>query len=103
MDADDLWHPEKLSEQVLLLSENPSVGIVSCLAVIIDEESNSKGLISGRNLNGFCYKQMLEAGGISGGSIVLVRKKCLEEGGEFDSALEPYEDWDMWIRLTKKF
>ena len=103
LDADDLWHPDKLSQQITFMRNYSSVGLVSCLAVIIDDKSVSQGLTSGKVLNGNCYKTMLEAGGISGGSIVLAKKKCLDNVGGFDSLLEPYEDWDMWIRLTRSF
>ena len=103
LDADDLWHPDKLLEQYLMFRENSSVDFVSCFAVIVDENSCSKGLISGRYLKGNCYRTMLEAGGISGGSIVMVRKECLEQVGEFNPRLGPYEDWDMWVRLARLF
>lgn len=103
LDSDDLWHCDKLAKQVSLLEKNSSLGIVSCLAVIINEEGKSQGLVSGRNLRGNCYRQMLEAGGISGGSIVLVPRHVFDRVGLFDSSVEPYEDWDMWVRISSKF
>ena len=105
LDADDVWHPDKLTKQIAFMYKESGslVKFVSCLALIIDDKNISQGLISGRVLEGNCYRKMLEEGGISGGSIVLVRKECLDEVGGFDSLLEPYEDWDMWIRLTRSF
>lgn len=103
LDSDDLWHPDKLLKQVQYLEKYPQAGFVSCLAVIINENSRSRGLLAGRVLNGNCYKQMLEAGGISGGSIVLVRKECLDKVDKFQTELEHYEDWGVWLSLAKKF
>lgn len=103
LDSDDLWHSDKLTKQISLLEKNPSFGIISCLAVIINDEGKSQGLVSGRNLQGNCYRQMLEAGGISGGSIVLIPRHVFDKVGLFDSSVEPYEDWDMWVRISSKF
>ena len=103
LDSDDLWHPEKLLKQVLYLEKYPQAGFVSCLAVIIDENSRSRGLLAGRVLNGNCYKQMLEAGGISGGSIVLVRREYLNKADKFQTELEHYEDWGVWLSLARRF
>ncbi len=104
LDSDDLWHPDKILKQVQYLKKYPEVGFASCLAVIIDENSNSRGLLGGRIFNGNCYKKMLEAsGGISGGSILLVRKECLDKADKFQTELEHYEDWGMWLSLAKMF
>ncbi len=103
LDSDDLWHPDKLNKQIGFMKKFPKIAIVSCLAEIVDENSICQGLLAGRNLNGSCYREILDTGGISGGSIVIVRKKCFEQIGYFDSALEPFEDWDMWIRLARCF
>jgi glycosyltransferase involved in cell wall biosynthesis len=34
---------------------------------------------------------------------VLIRKSALDEIGHFDSSLDRYEDWDLWLRLTDKY
>lgn len=103
LDSDDLWYPDKLAKQVSCIEKDPSIGLVSCLAVVINEESISTGLLAGRKLHGNCYKKMLDTGGICGGSIVLVRRECFEKAGYFDPTLKLFQDWDMWIRLTRHF
>ena len=38
LDADDLWHPEKIARQVKVMSDaTPEVGLVYCLSIEIDE------------------------------------------------------------------
>src|SRR6266508_897311 len=37
LDADDLWHPDKLAKQVALFA-NPAVGLVHCAVEYIDEQ-----------------------------------------------------------------
>src|SRR5262249_9855598 len=34
---------------------------------------------------------------------VLIRRSCYSELGLYDNRLRQLPDWDMWIRLTKKF
>lgn len=38
MDADDISHPDRLRQQVELLDRNPDVGVVGCLADLIDSK-----------------------------------------------------------------
>ena len=39
LDADDLWHPEKIARQVgLMQSSSPKVGLVYCWSIKIDED-----------------------------------------------------------------
>jgi tetratricopeptide (TPR) repeat protein len=34
---------------------------------------------------------------------VMHRKSCLDEAGLFDETLTTHEDWDLWIRLSRKY
>ncbi len=103
LDADDLWHPDKLSQQLSSLRQHPEAGIISCLSVLIDEENKILGWIGGVNLNGMVYKHTLERNGISCGSIPLIKKECLYEVGLFDPKLTAASDWDCWIKITKHY
>lgn len=103
LDADDLWHPNKLTLQTSHLDKHPEAGWVSCLSALIDQRSKIVGLPVGINLNGMVYRKVLEKNGIPNGSVVLVRRKCLLDVGLFDKIVEPCDDWDMWIRLAGRF
>jgi len=40
---------------------------------------------------------------VSGGSVAMMRRRCLDEIGPFDTTLPSRSDWSMWIRLARRF
>ena len=103
LDSDDLWHKDKLFLQIKYLKRFPEAGFVSCLSRVIDKSGEFTGLSCGDVLNGGVYKKVLERNGVSNGSTVLIKKKCFDLTGTFDTSLKYCEDWDMWIRLSRFF
>jgi glycosyltransferase involved in cell wall biosynthesis len=103
LDHDDLWHPEKLALQVALLDARPRTAVVSCHSALIDTEHRCLGWRFGGDANGDVYAEMLVWDIVSGGSVTLVRRDALEAVGPFDETLLIREDWDMWIRLARRY
>jgi len=110
LDADDLWGPEKLSNQVQLFSNSPMInlGVIYCAYLLINEQdqllpSTPKSVIA-PILRGNVYQKLLLGNFISGsGSSVLVKRTVFTEVGLFDENLRACEDWDMWMRIAKKY
>lgn len=110
LDADDLWNPEKLSNQVKLFSNSPMnhLGVVYCAYLLINEQdqllpSTPKSVIAPK-LRGNVHHKLLLGNFISGsGSSVLIKRSVFDEIGLFDEDLRACEDWDMWIRIAKKY
>ena len=50
---------------------------------------------------GLIYEDLLEANFIPA-MTVLARRECYETAGPYDETLV-YEDWDMWLRLAKRY
>ena len=101
LDADDVWHHEKLAKQMALFA-NPSVGLVYCSVEYMDEQeralgTNTKGL-RGRVLRDIAL--LRETVVLAGGSTAVVRKSRLEQIGLFDLELSTAADWDMWRRIA---
>ncbi len=103
LEADDVWHPEKLLLQVECLDKNPDIGLVSCYSAVIDQNGLLLGWILGINVNGDVYKKVIWRNSISSCSVPLIRKKCLDEVGQFDDDVKFCDDYDMWVRLAKKY
>jgi glycosyltransferase involved in cell wall biosynthesis len=103
LDHDDLWHPEKLALQVATLDAQPRTAVVSCYSALIDAEHRCLGWRFGGDANGDVYAEMLVWDVVSGGSVTLVRREALEAVGPFDETLRIREDWDMWIRLARRY
>jgi len=103
LDADDLWLPDKLQSQMEPMIQNDRVGIVTCGAMMINEEDQmiDQFMIPDYRNRENLLKSLYKENVISGGSQVLVRKKCLERVGNFDESLKCGEDWDMWLRIAK--
>ena len=104
LDDDDEWLPEKLELQVALLDQSPPEvgGIYTGYERImsITGESLGKTLPTKR---GDLSSELLLSNPLAGTSALLLRKECFEVSGLFDEELPSYQDYDLWIRISKAF
>ncbi len=109
LDADDVWLAEKLDKQlnVFQASQDSKLGLVYSSYELINENGSAiagENLIVKPSLRGGVYSPLLTGNFISGsGSGALVKSNVFEEVGLFDESLKASEDWDMWIRIARKF
>ncbi len=100
LDSDDYWAPEKLAEQVKILDAKPKVGIVYGRMPIINEQGQTIGMkpagVSGKN-----FQELIQCWGDLPTSTVMTRRGIFTTAGVFDPAMEPMEDIDMWIRISR--
>lgn len=105
LDADDLWEPNKLEQQVPFF-DDPEVGVVYSRSRFIDADGNSVILdLSARYFethSGYVTKRLFVDNFVPFSSSI-VRKKCLEEFGTFDESLKMGIDWDLWLRISTKY
>ena len=109
LDADDVWLAGKLDKQLSVFQacQDSKLGLVYSSYELINENGSAiagEHLIVKPSLRGEVYSSLLTGNFISGsGSGVLVKSNVFEEIGLFDEALKASEDWDMWIRIARKF
>jgi GT2 family glycosyltransferase len=100
LDADDLWHPTKLAQQVQWLDTHPTIGLIYHQTAQIDAAGTPTGRVLGSEIAGNILPQMLQRNLIDCPSSVVVRRQCFDRVGLFDRTLRSVEDWDMWIRIA---
>ena len=103
LDSDDIWLPEMLSKQIARLSLNPAAGLVATgfglfktgrvmtEMVILDADD----LAAARRGNH--YKNFFAT------SSLMVRKHCFTTVGLLNENLHYAEDWDLLIRILKRY
>lgn len=103
IDADDLWTPDKLEQQLQALQNNSQAALAYSWTDYIDEEGNF--LLSGNRINiqGNVYEKLLVTNFLENGSNPLIHKYVLDEVGGFNAALTPAEDWDLWLRIAARY
>lgn len=104
IDADDLWTPEKLQDQVDALAANPEAAVAYSWTDYIDE--NDQFLYpGGRDKHeGDIYAALFQQNFIESGSNLMVRAAALEDVGQFEAeAIAVTEDWDLWLRLAMHY
>jgi len=107
--ADDVWLSEKLRSQVALMERLPGeVGVVYSDALQMDEEGR---VLEKRFLETYGRFDQPPTGNIQlalwkdnfiPAMTTLVKRDCYDQVGLFDEAL-CYEDWDMWLRISRRF
>jgi glycosyltransferase involved in cell wall biosynthesis len=87
IDADDLWHPEKIRKQMaVMLDRGDRVGLVYCWSRAIDEQDRVLWDVTPCNLRGSVYAALIIRNFLSSGA-PLVRKCCVEAVGGYDATL----------------
>lgn len=103
LDADDLWLPSKVQDQLDILKTSGSAKVVYSWVDNIDEAGSKLGISSRSSISGNVYPNLLVANFIRNGSNVLLERSTIEEVGFFDETLRACEDRDMWLRLAGKY
>ncbi len=109
LDADDLWHPDKLEEQVACMEAGgEEMGLVYCWLEKIDATG---GVITASfpwEIEGRVLRPLILRNFLGNASVPLFRRSALDEVGLYLEAGEQggsqgCEDWDLAIRLAEKF
>lgn len=102
IDADDIWHPEKLARQFAVMSTSgPEVGVVYCWSVGIDEY-NRVILPTWNNsvAVGNVLRDIVVRGIAGNGSTPLIRRNYINAVGGYDAKLKLCEDWKFYTALA---
>ncbi|OGL51158.1 MAG: hypothetical protein A3H37_09040 [Candidatus Schekmanbacteria bacterium RIFCSPLOWO2_02_FULL_38_14] len=115
LDADDIWFPDILKQTVQAFQQYAEAGLAFTDYLKFDES----GVIQQSNCAdrfkvwfnkhrsattdlayGWFYRELLIGSCISS---VFVKKKVMEEVGMFDETFKIGEDYDLWLRIAKKY
>jgi glycosyltransferase involved in cell wall biosynthesis len=111
LDSDDILLETTFEKQIPVLDTHLEVGFVFGQRYYIDENSKLLGLYKPRHkLLSYVrsgieeVKELLIRGNVVPPSMSLVRRSCLEEAGLFDPSFRHgSEDFELWMRLSKKY
>lgn len=103
IDADDIWTPDKIESQFNALTQNTAAGVAYSWTDWIDESGQ---IIYGgghHTFSGNVYTYLFLGDFIEGGSNVLIRRSVFDTIGGFNETIQYSEDWEMWLRIARKY
>jgi len=109
MGSDDAMLPGALERQARALDQNPSVGMVHGAAWLMDDGGSLTSVARPSFAAGDYVhdgRQEIRRLLISNHIIaptVMARRRCFDEVGLFKPDLRLYEDWDMWMRILRRW
>jgi len=102
LDSDDLWAPDKLEKQLAVLRAKPEVDIVHGDEAIIDEQGVVISLENMRRFSGRITRRLLADNSVSI-TTALVRRRCFNEMGGFDTSVGVADDYELWLRFSARY
>lgn len=112
INSDDYWpDSDKLSYQLQLMKENPMLAASFGRARFVDKTSQPientfflNDIFDKENRSqGAWLRHFFDLGNCLCNPTVLIRKSCYEELGLYSNRLRQLPDFDMWIRVIKKY
>ncbi|KPK02906.1 MAG: hypothetical protein AMK71_00710 [Nitrospira bacterium SG8_35_4] len=101
LDSDDCWKPDKLKNQVEFLKRCPFYQILQSEEIWIRNGKRVNPCKHHAKPEGWIWEASLERCLVSP-SGVLLRKSLLEEYGNFDERLPVCEDYDLWLKISRR-
>ena len=101
LDHDDLWAPDKLQLQMECFNENPKVGLVYAKYTSFRDGKELRTKPE-KGYSGWIFKELLSKSFIQT-STVIVKRECLNAVGPFDESFSLGDEYDMFLRISKKF
>jgi len=101
LDADDVWLPGKLTNQLAELEKRPNAAF-SYTNVTLRSATGEENDLECGNADRPLLLQLI-GGNLFATPTVVVRRDSLQKIGLFAPQLRTGEDWDMWMRLAAHF
>lgn len=102
LDDDDIWYSKKIEKQIEKFNESSDeIGFVYTGFEIV---SSTKSEIFRKifpQKKGNVLKDIIKKNFV-GSPTPLIKKNILQKAGLYDELLESAQDWDLWIRISKK-
>jgi glycosyltransferase involved in cell wall biosynthesis len=108
IDADDLWHPEKIEKQLAALHRGgEAVALVYTWSAIIDADSWIIAALPGPTCTGSVVNDLFRGNIVGNGSSALMRKAAIAEAGGYDPSLrarsaQGLEDYQLYFRIATR-
>lgn len=102
LDSDDFWRPKKLTVQVDFFTSHPDALICQTGEIWVRNGRRVNPGRRHRKLSGMIFTPSLELCLVSP-SAVMMRKTLFSMVGGFDEALPACEDYDLWLRVTRRY
>lgn len=103
LDADDWWHPNKLSQQTRILESSRDTVLVHTGFRLVGPTGRMRlwtSTAENQEVIQPAFERLIFRNVIGSPSSVLVRRQPLLDVGGFNESLSGTEDWDLWLRLT---
>jgi hypothetical protein len=106
IDADDLWHPEKIERQLYCALQRPDVGFVYCYFRRINADGRVIKSSSRLDFEGCVFLRSLHVNLAGNGSSPLFRREAIDQVGGYDPRLrernaQGCEDWLLQILIAR--
>jgi glycosyltransferase involved in cell wall biosynthesis len=107
LDADDWLTPDALAAKSAVLEREAALGWVYSDLFLTDEAGSVTRRVSeawryrGRRLEGWIFEELL-LGNFFPVHAVMARRHAVLEAGGFDETLPNHEDYDLWLRLSRR-
>jgi len=99
LDSDDIWLPQKLSQQVDFFQSNPDALICQTEEIWIRNNVRVNPKKRHKKPSGMIFEPSLSLCLVSP-SAVMIKRNLFEEVGLFDETLPACEDYDLWLRIS---
>jgi glycosyltransferase involved in cell wall biosynthesis len=109
IDADDLWHPQKIEKQLAAMHLGGArVGLVYTWSAILDEHSHVTQLGGRYHQQGDVLRTLCEFNMVGNGSSPLMRAEAVRQVGGYDPSLvgrgaQGCEDWALYLAIAERF
>jgi glycosyltransferase involved in cell wall biosynthesis/N-acetylneuraminic acid mutarotase len=103
IDGDDLWTPDKLERQLDALRRCPDAALAYSWTAFIDQRGKYLFAKEPSRAEGDVYAELVRGCFVASGSNILVRKRCVDEVGAFDTTLGAAQDWEFCLRLAARW
>ena len=104
LDADDLWLPNFLSEQVAFIQSDQGYDLVYADAELFGDSTRARGTVMQREPSEppVTFERLIGEQCLVNTSSVLALREPILEVGLFDVTLRNSQDFDLWVRLAKR-
>ncbi len=104
LDSDDTYMPDKVEKSLKFLQDNPDFGFVHTDTYLVDSQDREieRYQHPKSRYTGWISRQLLK-GNFIANPTNFFRRECYDSCGGYEESLFPPGDWDLWLRISKKF